>query len=87
MFTHKKIKEIIRGNPVPNGSKYIRTETRKVLVAEGPYPQYDIYDYRDIDIYEIPCNEDGSTEPKVTYESRPIRKECYCGGIQSCICA
>ncbi len=89
MFTHKKVESIKRGLPIPTGAKYLRTETKKMLVAEGPLPEYDIYDSYLVDVYEIPCNEDGSTEIKVTYESKPEsleRSSGPCCGQRDCNC-
>lgn len=67
MFSHKKVISVERGLPVPQNSKYLRTETSReeihtwgVMKRDGKF-----------DIYEVPCNQDGTTELKVTYESKP----------------
>ena len=73
MFTHKKVRAIRRGNPVPNGSKYLKSEQKVVRQWEEEvspmHADQTCYEYDWFDVYEIPCNEDGTTELKVTYES------------------
>lgn len=75
MFSHKKVKAIKRGDPVPSGAKYLKSESKVVRQWEEEVsPQHapeTCYEYGWFDVYEIPCNEDGSTELKVSYASSP----------------
>ena len=60
MFTHKKVIQVVRGEIIPFNAKYLRTEYKEIKVNQAD-PK--CYKYRDevVELYEVPCNEDGST--------------------------
>ena len=47
------------GEPIPNGSKYLRSENKIVRYEEASHPQFDdIPIYEDFHLYEIPLEGD-----------------------------
>lgn len=72
MFSHKKVISIRRGNPVPSDAKYIKSEQGIVDYEDsGHWAFSDTPIYAWFDVYEVPCNEDGTRELKPTYEVEP----------------